>query len=373
MTPSTANFANPLRHASSVPERNPPDAGSARCPREVRARLARCLATVLQPLKDAEAVKRAAPPSGKPPIIDLGRTDMGGGERLARLAETMLVHGVASMALPTPGPDSTAATQGQTVAQWLLSEERSARIFTYDDAGGDTLRIESRPRPRRSESGADTIELLVNFNGHRFESAMLIHGAPTRMATRRVEPSPVIRCPEDQAVRPVQTPRAVQIAPPRSVPRAAVPSAPPKPDFAALTELLGRMKAPTGVKGWWRRTFGPKAKPDEVVELARALARPAMAQWRDRCKGQDVTVLHSEFRHWCGGLLRESFDASAPRSRKRWASRVHGDGTGAFRAAWQAQGHRLYEVLHDPRSSRETIDEEVGTFMVLKALRAAAG
>jgi len=373
MTSLTANVARLFGCVSAEPEEDLPHAGAAGSPQEIRAGLARCLATVLKPLRDGAPVEPGASAlSGRPPVIDLARTDMSDSERLARLAETMLVHGAASMAVPARKPDSPDAKQAPTVAEWLLSGRRSARIVSCEDPGGGILTIESRPRPACSPSTASVIELLVEFNGHRFESAMLVHGLPTRPATRWVPPSPVIRCPADQAARPMQHAQAVQAARPRSALGVAVTPAPPEPDFAALTELLGRMKAPTGVKGWWRRTVGPKAKPDEVVELARALARPAMAQWRARAEGRDESELRHDMLHWCKALFRECFEASSPCSRKRWASRVHGDGTGAFLAARQAQGRRLYEVLRDPRASRETVDQEVGTFMVLEALRAAA-
>lgn len=148
-----------------------------------------------------------------------------------------------------------------------------------------------------------------------------VHGDCSTMG---VAPSPVLRCP-----------------------REAMPPTPSEPtrdlwteldmltkgDVAGLSRRMGR---PGGLRGWWRKHFGPKVGlGNEVLGHARLIGK-RMASAYLGVDGKDRAFMPAQMELLVYQSVRRSFQDCAYGARKEWARRVAGAGVGDFRRARQA-------------------------------------
>ncbi len=92
----------------------------------------------------------------------------------------------------------------------------------------------------------------------------------------------------------------------------------------AIRSLTARMTAPTGVKGWLRRVFGPKHRA--VEPLAMSLVAPVLDELPKHWAAARRREVGARL---CGDWMQAAFDGLDDAGRRRWARRVSG-GDGSF-------------------------------------------
>lgn len=145
-----------------------------------------------------------------------------------------------------------------------------------------------------------------------------------------------------------------------------------QPHLGMLGELTGRMTRHTGIRGWWRKRFGPKPvlPGNEVLEMARRIGVPLMQALRNS-GFRSPEAVESQL----GGLLGEwygkTFNECRPASGKHWRQRVSRRGSGVFAQAWKlARADCDRSVRKADRDSAE-YQRAVATLCVLNALHSA--
>ena len=118
---------------------------------------------------------------------------------------------------------------------------------------------------------------------------------------------------------------------------------------AAMAALVGRMTAPTGFKGWWRKLVGPRL--DSVRALSATLVG-AVSSEVDRRKRVGETTTFSDLRDTrdavCTELVGRAFQALDPAARARWEARAGCRRSGCLVAAMDKQAKKFAGMPHDP-------------------------
>ena len=123
------------------------------------------------------------------------------------------------------------------------------------------------------------------------------------------------------------------------------------------SELAGRLARHGGLKGWWRKHFGPKPVPGrDVMGLARTIAQ-RLAPALDRYAGDERVLAERQVADMLAARFADIYRLHLPSSRKHWAARVAGGGTGEFRVTWRElvrQGATRRDLAaHELRGLRE--------------------
>nr|WP_297524136.1 hypothetical protein [uncultured Roseateles sp.] len=144
------------------------------------------------------------------------------------------------------------------------------------------------------------------------------------------------------------------------------------PHLETLGELTGRMTRHTGLRGWWRKRFGPKptVPGNEVLAMAQRIGVPLMQALQQRL-GCGADIAERQLGVLLGEWFGQTFKSCRPASGKHWRQRVSHRGSGVFAEAWQLARSGCERSGRAPDGQAERRMKAVATMCVLNALHSA--